>query len=112
MRVLLAVLFVCLSLTGSIFAAEKLFLDIPKGHWAEPSVYRLVDLGVTGGYEDGTFRGQKSVTRYELALYLSNFESATVAKLQKKVESQQQDIDQLKKEIQALKASAKAQKPN
>lgn len=112
MRFLLTFFLACFFLTGFAFAAEKLFLDIPKGHWAEPSVYRLVDLGVTGGYEDGTFRGQKSVTRYELALYISNFESATVAKLQKKIESQQQDIEQLKKEIQALKASAKAQKPN
>jgi hypothetical protein len=97
-----SLLILTLLLCGNPISAKP-FPDIPKGHWAEPAVYRMADLGITGGYEDDTFRGKKSVTRYELALYLANFESATVQKLEQKIVQQQKDIDILKREIEALK---------
>ncbi|NQU17771.1 MAG: S-layer homology domain-containing protein [Candidatus Saganbacteria bacterium] len=39
-------------------------------HWAEAAVLKLVNLGVTDGFPDGTFRGKKKVTRYEIAGFL------------------------------------------
>jgi len=50
---------------------ELKFRDMSDSHWAAPSVYKLVNLGVTQGYPDGTFRGTKPVTRYEAALFMS-----------------------------------------
>lgn len=50
---------------------EFKFRDMPDSHWAAPAVYKLVNMGVTQGYPDGTFRGTKTITRYETALFLS-----------------------------------------
>lgn len=82
-----------LCLGTACFAAK--FKDIPSDHWALPSVERLVSMGVIDGYEDGTFRGRKTVTRYELALYLSNF-----SKLYEKKQTQQ--IQELRAQVEAL----------
>lgn len=43
------------------------FSDIPSGHWAAESVQRVVNSGIMSGYPDGSFQGEKAVTRYELA---------------------------------------------
>lgn len=50
---------------------EFKFRDVPDSHWAAPAVYKLVNLGVTQGYPDGTFRGTKNMTRYETALFMA-----------------------------------------
>jgi len=47
------------------------FSDI-AGHWAEPYIEELFDLGVTGGYPDGTFKPEQLVTRAEMAVFLLN----------------------------------------
>lgn len=44
--------------------------DLPPDHWAAKSVYDLVQMGITQGYPDGTFRGNKPITRYETAIFL------------------------------------------
>jgi hypothetical protein len=46
------------------------FKDVPKAHWAAESVKVLADAGVVKGYPDSTFKGDKPVTRYELAVAL------------------------------------------
>ncbi|MCR4397353.1 MAG: S-layer homology domain-containing protein [Firmicutes bacterium] len=38
-----------------------------KGHWAEAHVLKLVSLGVAGGYPDGTFRPEETITREQFA---------------------------------------------
>jgi hypothetical protein len=43
-------------------------VDVPDGHWAEDAVQRLVDLGFIKGYPDGTFKGDRPLTRYEYAM--------------------------------------------
>ncbi|MBN3032608.1 MAG: S-layer homology domain-containing protein [Candidatus Saganbacteria bacterium] len=50
--------------------------DIPGDHWAAASVYDLVKLGVTKGYPDGTFRGDKPINRYETAIFLAKLAKA------------------------------------
>ena len=36
-------------------------------HWAYDAMQRLMDLGVTSGFPDGTFSGNRPLTRYEFA---------------------------------------------
>ena len=50
---------------------EFKFRDMSDSHWAAPSVYKLVKLGITQGFPDGTFRGTRTITRYETALFLA-----------------------------------------
>lgn len=46
---------------------DVMFPDVPKGHWAYDFVKDLSDKGYLVGYPDGTFKGDKSMTRYEFA---------------------------------------------
>lgn len=44
---------------------------VPFDHWAYDAVQQLSDLGVIIGYPDGTFRGDRAITRYEFAMAVS-----------------------------------------
>ena len=55
-----------LGITTSAYAANP-FSDVPAGHWAYDSVAKLATAGVVDGYADGTFDGNKLMTRYEMA---------------------------------------------
>lgn len=48
------------------FAANP-FSDVTPSDWAYQSVSQLAAAGVINGYPDGTFQGQKNITRYEMA---------------------------------------------
>ncbi len=61
-----------LALCAGPVMAEGVFKDVPKDHWAAESVNKLAQAGIIRGYPDGTFKGDKSVTRYELAAALSS----------------------------------------
>jgi len=52
---------------ASAFAAANPFSDVPQGHWAYNSVSKLAAEGVIEGYGDGTYRGDRNITRYEMA---------------------------------------------
>ena len=53
--------------SATTFAAANPFSDVPAGHWAYQSVAKLASLGVVEGYGDGTYRGDRNITRYEMA---------------------------------------------
>ncbi len=55
-----------LGVTASAYAANP-FSDVPAGHWAYDAVSELAAAGVVDGYPDGTFGGDKLMTRYEMA---------------------------------------------
>ena len=55
-----------LGVTASAYAANP-FSDVPAGHWAYDSVAELAAAGVVDGYTDGSFGGDKLMTRYEMA---------------------------------------------
>lgn len=51
-------------------AASEHFEDVPTDHWAAEAVDLLAGAGIVQGYPDRTFQGDKTVTRYELAVAL------------------------------------------
>ena len=55
-----------LGVTASAYAANP-FSDVPAGHWAYDAVNKLAAEGVVDGYLDGTYGGDKLMTRYEMA---------------------------------------------
>lgn len=46
---------------------SRLFPDVPQNHWAYEAVRELAERGYAVGYPDGTFRGDRTLTRYEFA---------------------------------------------
>ena len=50
----------------SVYAANP-FSDVSTDDWAYQAVSDLSDQGVVEGYPDGTFKGERNMTRYELA---------------------------------------------
>lgn len=65
LSLVLALVFV-LGIAGTAFAANP-FVDVPAKHWSYDAVSKLVKAGIVDGYDDGTFRGDKTMTRYEMA---------------------------------------------
>ena len=55
-----------LGISGTALAANP-FSDLPAGHWAYGAVAKLAAAGVVDGFPDGTFKGDKTMTRYEMA---------------------------------------------
>ena len=52
---------------STAFAAANPFEDVPEGHWAYDAVAQLAADGVIEGYGDGTYRGDREITRFEMA---------------------------------------------
>jgi hypothetical protein len=57
---------IAMGISASAFAANP-FSDVPAGHWAYASIAKLAAAGVVDGYGDGTYRGDRLMTRYEMA---------------------------------------------
>lgn len=55
---------------GSLPPYQGYFSDVAQGMWFTPWVERLFELGVTIGYQDGTYRPDKLVSRGEMAVFL------------------------------------------
>jgi len=57
------------SLAGMNMKVDRttLFPDVPSNHWAYDAVYALSERGLVEGYPDGTFGGDRMMTRYEFA---------------------------------------------
>lgn len=79
--------------SANCFAAT--FDDVPLDHWAYPAVRSLGQAHLIQGYQDGQFRGDQAVTRYEMAIMvgkaIDNFQTAD--------EEQQKTIDRLSAEF-------------
>ncbi len=84
-----------------------LFPDLPEQHWARDSVASLAACGLLEGYPDGTFKGDRTASRWELALVVARLlarmeqEQATFAT---RVEQEQvgQLVEALRDELLAL----------
>lgn len=66
--ILLTTMFLLLA-AGS--AVAKSFDDVDRSHWAYDAVEYLAAKGLIEGYPDGTFQGDKMMSRYELAMLVA-----------------------------------------
>lgn len=60
-------LLLAVAMSFATVTAANPFADVPSNHWAYDSVEKLSKIGVIEGYEDGNFRGDRVMTRYEMA---------------------------------------------
>ena len=67
--VLLACITAMLALALPVTAGP--FTDVPTDHWAYDAIDKLQSEGFVEGYPDGTFRGNRSFTRYEMAMVVA-----------------------------------------
>lgn len=58
-----------LALAAPAFAQP--FADVPTDHWAFDAIAELAAKGLIEGYPDGTFRGDRNLTRYEMAMIVA-----------------------------------------
>lgn len=105
-----------LTVAFAVPAFANPFTDVPVKHWSYDSVNKLAQAGIIDGYNDGTFKGDKTVTRYEMAQMVAKAmtkslnadQKATVDKLAKefgtelntlgvKVEGLQSQVDNMVK---------------
>ena len=84
-----------LGIAGTSFAASNPFLDLPAKHWAYESVTKLAQAGIVDGYGDGTFRGDKNMSRYEMAQIVAK----AMARSDKADAAQKAAIDKLSVEF-------------
>jgi len=66
----LVVIFMIIIMVAPAMAAP-LFGDVPASHWAKDAVASLAAKGLIEGYPDGTFKGDRATTRYEMALMVA-----------------------------------------
>lgn len=86
----LALVFV-FAVAGTAFAAANPFVDVPADSWAYGAVADLAKAGIVDGYGDGTFRGDRTMTRYEMAQIVAK----AMAKEDKANAQQKATIDKL-----------------
>ncbi len=58
-----------LALVAPAFAQP--FADVPADHWAFDAIAELAAKGILEGFPDGTFKGDRAMTRYEMAMALA-----------------------------------------
>jgi len=85
-----------LSMAG-VYGQSGAPTDVPTNHWAYPAVSNLYQAGILKGYPDGTFKGSRPASRFELA-------QAVFALVQ----SQNVSTQQLERQIADLKSKIAA----
>ena len=84
-----------LGVAGTSFAATNPFSDVPAKHWSYDAVSSLAKAGIVDGYGDGTFKGDKMISRYEMAQIVAK----AMAKSDKADAKQKAEIDKLAAEF-------------
>jgi len=82
-------------------ASATPFSDVPSNHWAYQYIQSLAADGVIDGYPDGEFKGDRPLTRYEMAVIVAR----TLSHLRRDAGKapSRADLDKLQKLIDALK---------
>ncbi len=97
------------------FAAANPFSDVPAGHWAYNSVTKLTGEGIIEGYGDGTYRGNRNITRYEMAQMVAkalaktpsaNLSAASRAELEKLAAEFRDELDSLGVRVEELEKNS------
>ena len=80
---------------------SKDFPDVPNNHWAYEAVSRLAGNDIIQGYEDGKYHGERTMTRYEMAVIIYKA-------LQKGAKAEAKLVEEFKPELKAIAAHEKA----
>lgn len=86
-------------------ALAEPFPDVPENHWAYETIEQMRERGIVEGYPDGTFGGDRQMTRYE-------FETIVYRALQKGIgmnEDIQRLVDEFKPELALIRVDTIAQ---
>lgn len=90
-----------LGLASPALAQVQPFRDVPKDHWAFDAIERLQRVNLVEGYPDGTFGGDRTFTRYEMAMVFAR----TLARLEQLIDQRIVDhVSHLQDQIDALRA--------
>lgn len=81
--------------TTAFAAAANPFTDVPAKHWSYGAIQQLAKAGIVEGYNDGEFKGDKTITRYEMAVIVAK----AMAKEDKADAAQKATIDKLAAEF-------------
>ena len=96
MKALLLTALITSTFTCTTYAAQNpSFSDVPTTHWAYDAVNSLAKSGLVEGMGDGTFRGDRAMSRYEMAILVSK----TIDQYKKADASQRASIDKLSAEF-------------
>lgn len=94
-----------LALTVSgVYAAVAGFSDVPADHWAAKAVEWAKTAGLVEGYQDGTFKGNNNITRYENLQVLSKYDGMLdkeMAAMTTKMDTLQKQVTDLQKLVDA-----------
>lgn len=104
-------------ISGTALAAEGSLADVPKDHWSYQAVDQLVKDGIIEGLSDGTYAGDRAISRYEMAVIVARatekMEAANIAdralieKMQAEYNSELKtlaaDVQDLKNEVGKVK---------
>lgn len=104
LQAIVALLVLALSAPGS---SAPLFPDVPDAHWAKDAVAALAAKGLVEGYPDGTFKGDRAASRWEVAMIvarlLAKMEQAHATFATKaELEELRKLADALREELDAL----------
>ena len=94
-----------LGITGTALASDS-FSDVPKDHWSYSAIDQLAKDGIITGYGDGTFAGDRLMSRYEMASvvakamdHLKNANPADQALVEKLEREYVGELDTLNKRV-------------
>lgn len=79
MKKLILVAVLAVIVVAPCFAQANPAQTVPFDHWAYDAVNTLVQKGIIIGYPDGTFKGDRAMTRYEFAMAISRMLDAIKA---------------------------------
>lgn len=86
-----------LGVSGTLAAAYS-FSDVPTDHWAANAVEWAKGNALVQGYTDGTFQGDRNVSRYEMVQILANYDENNrniITSLQKDIKDLNEQVSEL-----------------
>lgn len=107
-----AIVVLCVFALSGISAFAQPFADVPTNHWAYDAIAELAAKGLVEGYPDGTFKGDRAMTRYEMAMIvarlLSRIESIQIPAPAPAPQVTKADLDALQRLINEFRAELAA----
>ncbi|HYE78439.1 MAG TPA: S-layer homology domain-containing protein, partial [bacterium] len=83
-------------------ASADPFSDVPTDHWAYEAIEQLQAEGIVEGYPDGTFKGNRAFTRYEMAMVVARLYTKLSQMPVGEAGLTQEDLDEYKAMIDSL----------